>query len=218
MMSIKAVMFDLDGTLTDTIRDIANAMNRSLRLNGLPEHPVEAYKLFVGNGVKVLAQRVVGDRQEMAEVVLAEYQAYYQEHTQDTTCPYPGVPEMLDAMIRKGLRLCVLSNKPDADTKGVVAHFFPNIAFEIVQGQKAGVPVKPDPTAATSIAERMGLKPEEFLYLGDSGVDMQTAVNTGMHPLGVLWGFRQEEELRACGAAWVAANTDEVMTIVDSLM
>ena len=156
-MHIKAAVFDLDGTLTNTLNDIATAMNRSLRLHGLPEFSVDEYRYLVGDGAKKLAQRAVRNRQELAESVRREYQAYYQEHTLDTTRPYPGIPELLQALTERGIQVCVLSNKPHADTCGVVRHFFPEIPFAQIRGQVEGVPVKPDPTGALLIARTLGL-------------------------------------------------------------
>ena len=120
---IKAILFDLDGTLTNTLRDIATAMNRALRLHGLAEFEVDDYRYLVGDGAKKLAERAVRDRPELAEAVRADYQAYYQNHTLDTTRPYDGIPELLRALCEKGVAVCVLSNKPHADTCGVVSHF-----------------------------------------------------------------------------------------------
>ena len=180
----KAVLFDLDGTLTDTLQDIADAMNRALRLHGLPEWPVDAYRYLVGNGAEVLSERCVRERQELSAAVRQTYQAYYETHNLVQTKPYEGVPEMLQALVDRGIRLAVLSNKPDADTKAVVRHFFPEIPFAVVRGQVEGVPVKPDPTGALAVADEMGLAPGDFLYLGDTAVDMECALAAGMHPVG----------------------------------
>lgn len=196
----QAVLFDLDGTLTNTLEDIAFAMNRALRLHGLPEHPVDAYRYFVGDGVKMLVRRAIGQRQEMADVVYTEYQTYYKEHNLDRTRPYDGVPQMLAALEARGVKLCVFSNKPHADTCRVVAHFFPQVRFAVVRGQVEGVPVKPDPAGALAVAAEMGIAPENFLYLGDTDVDMHCAQRAGMHPVGVTWGFRTADELRSAGA------------------
>lgn len=196
----QAVLFDLDGTLTNTLEDIAFAMNRALRIHGLPEHPVEKYRYLVGSGARVLAKRAVGEQAELVEGVLETYQAYYQEHNLDRTAPYDGVTEMLQALQARGVKLCVFSNKPHADTCRVVEHFFPGIDFAAVRGQMEGVPVKPDPAGALAMAEALGTAPADFLYLGDTDVDMICARNAGMHPVGVTWGFRDEEELRSAGA------------------
>ncbi|MBQ2953373.1 MAG: HAD family hydrolase [Clostridia bacterium] len=209
----RAVLFDLDGTLTDTLEDIATAMNRALRLHGLPEWPQEAYRYLVGNGARVLAQRCVRDWQEQAEAVRATYQAYYGDHNLVRTRPYDGVPEMLAGLQRQGLALAVLSNKPDQDTKAVVRHFFPEIPFVVVRGQVEGVPVKPDPAGALAVASQTGIEPGEWLYLGDTAVDMACARAAGMHPVGALWGFRTEKELRDSGAEHLISAPEELLRI-----
>lgn len=211
---LKAVLFDLDGTLTDTLADIAAAMNRALRLHQLPQWPVDAYRYLVGNGAKVLSERCVRDRQELAPAVRQTYQAYYEVHNLVETKPYDGVPELLAALHARGLALAVLSNKPDADTKAVVRHFFPDVPFAVVRGQVEGVPVKPDPAGALAVADRMGVGPGDFLYLGDTSVDMNCALRAGMHPVGALWGFRTEEELRESGAEFVAKNPMDVLKFI----
>ena len=207
----KAILFDLDGTLTDTLADIAAAMNRALRLHGLPEWTVDAYRYLVGDGAKVLSERSVRDRQELAPAVRQTYQAYYETHNLVISKPYHGVPEMLAALQAQGLALAVFSNKPDADTKAVVRHFFPEVPFAVVRGQVEGIPVKPDPTGALAVAEALGIAPEDFLYLGDTATDMRCAVAAGMHPIGAAWGFRTEQELWDSGAEYVAKTPMDVL-------
>lgn len=208
---IKAVLFDLDGTLTDTLQDIADAMNRSLRLHGLPEWPLSDYRYLVGDGARKLAERAVRDHTELAPSVQKEYQAYYATHNLVASRPYEGIPEMLQALQAKGVKLAVFSNKPDADTKNVVNHFFPDIKWAVVRGQTEGVPVKPDPAGALLVAQALGEPPENILYLGDTSTDMRCAVHAGMIPVGVLWGFRTEDELRESGASRVVAHPREVL-------
>lgn len=210
---IRAVLFDLDGTLTNTLQDIGDAMNRALRLHDLPEWPLDAYRYLVGDGAKKLAQRAVRDRQELALSVQKEYQAYYEKHTLVATRPYDGVPEMLKALQERQIKLAVFSNKPDADTKNVVAHFFPEINWASVRGQVEGVPVKPDPMGALLTAQAMGVQPAEVLYLGDTSTDMCCAVNAGMIPVGVLWGFREESELRQNGAVHLLSRPKDIFTL-----
>ena len=207
----RAVLFDLDGTLTYTLQDIADAMNRSLRLHDLPEWPLDAYRYLVGDGAKKLAERAVRDRQDLALSVQKEYQAYYETHTRVTSHPYEGVPEMLQALQDRGIKLAVFSNKPDADTRNVVAHYFPEIKWDVVRGQVEGVPVKPAPDGALAVAAQMGLTPADFLYLGDTATDMNCAVNAGMYPIGVLWGFRTAEELLASGAKRLLSHPMELL-------
>ena len=211
----KAVLFDLDGTLTDTLRDIADAMNRALRLHGLPEFAVEDYKYLVGNGARKLAERAVRDRLDLQPAVLRDYQAYYETHNLMATKPYEGIPELLAALAGRGLKLCVLSNKPHADTCHVVSHFFPQISFAVVRGQMEGVPVKPDPTGALAVAREIHAAPGSFLYLGDTSVDMTCARNAGMHPVGVTWGFRTAEELRSAGAELLISHPLDLLAHID---
>ena len=156
MQQIQAALFDLDGTLTNTLQDIADAMNRALLQHGLPTWTTEEYKYLVGDGVKILSQRAVRERQDLADAVRQTYQDWYGSHNQVTTRPYAGIPEMLAALKAQGIRLAVLSNKPHADTVHVVAHYFPDVVFDQVRGQQEGIPVKPDPTGALAVAQAMG--------------------------------------------------------------
>ena len=213
----QAILFDLDGTLVDTLEDICDAMNRSLRLHHLPEWDLPDYRYLVGNGAKILAQRAVRDRQDLAESVQAEYQFWYERHDMDKSHPYDGMPETLRLLAGQGVRLCVLSNKPDVDSKHVVEHFYPGIRFGIVRGQLPGVPVKPDPTAALAIAAELKLQPEDFLYVGDTAVDMTCARSAGMHPIGALWGFRTREELLESGAEALLAKPEELPGLLTNM-
>ena len=212
---IKAVLFDLDGTLTDTIQDISDAMNHALQLHDLPGWTVAEYCYLVGDGAKKLAERAVRDRQDLALSVQKAYQAYYETHNLVTSMPYDGIPEMLRAMTDRGFPLAVFSNKPDADTKNVVSYFFPDVDFKVVRGQVEGVPVKPDPMGALAVADSLGVRPEEVLYLGDTATDMRCAVNAGMQPVGVLWGFRKRDELEESGAKWIIAHPAEALALLE---
>ena len=200
LISMKAVLFDLDGTLTNTIDDIADSMNHALRLYGLPEHPVDAYKYMVGDGARKLAERAVAGRPEFFRSVYDAYMKQYANHNAVKTRAYDGTTELLENLIARNIRICVLSNKPHSDTVTVVHHYFPTIEFDAVQGQVEGVPVKPDPQGALILSEKLGIKPSDFAYLGDTSVDMRCAISAGMHPFGALWGFRTAEELLQSGA------------------
>ena len=210
-MTYRAVLFDVDGTLINSLADIGNAMNRSLAAFSLPEWPLEDYRILVGDGARKLAERAIRDRQDLLEKVLGIYQRDYSGHNTVLSAPYDGIPDLLHALLEAGLKLVVLSNKPDADTKRMMAHYFPNVPFAAVVGQKEGVPLKPDPTGAIRIAEEIGLPPASFLYLGDTSVDMVCAKRAGMLPVGVLWGFRTEKELRESGAEMLLSHPMDLL-------
>ena len=207
---MKAVLFDLDGTLTNTIDDIADSMNHALRLHNLPEHTVEEYKYMVGNGARKIAERAVGEHQEFFQSVLQAYQKQYETHNAVKTRAYDGIPELLQKLMAKGIRICVLSNKPHADTLTVVSHYFPDVRFDAVQGQIESIPIKPDPAGALMLSTKLGIKPSDFAYLGDTSVDMECAHNAGMHPFGVLWGFRKADELLNSGAEALLSTPSEL--------
>jgi phosphoglycolate phosphatase len=199
----KAVLFDLDGTLADTIEDLAGAVNRCLARRGLPEHGTELYKQMVGDGFRNLVARALPEElrsDEYIETARAEAAADYERRCLEATAPYPGVPELLAALAARGVACAVVSNKPDELTKKVVAGLFPSVRFALVRGETPEFPRKPDPASALDACARLGAQPGETLYLGDSGVDMRTAKAAGFIALGATWGFRSIEELRAAGA------------------
>ena len=212
---IKAVLFDLDGTLTNTLPDIAGAMNRSLRHFGLPEWNVDDYRHLVGNGAVKLAERAVRERQELMPAVLDLYMRDYRDHSVVETAPYPGIPELLLQLRDQGVSLCVYSNKPDPDTQFIVRHYFPDTVFAVIQGSRPGLPLKPDPAVPLSIAAELGLSPAEFAYLGDSGVDKRCAASAGMRPFGVLWGFRDAAELTAGGAEALLTGPSDLLDFLN---
>lgn len=202
-MSYRAVLFDLDGTLLDTLEDLADSTNAALAQLGCPPHPLDAYRHFVGDGVVNLLTRTLPEaRRDPATVARAVelMRAIYAEHWADKTRPYPGIPELLDALAARGVKMAVLSNKPDDTTKLCVARFLPRWSFQAVVGQSPAVPPKPDLAGVRSIVATLAIRPEHFLYLGDTNTDMETANAAGMFPVGALWGFRPAEELRAAGA------------------
>lgn len=211
-----ALLSDLDGTLLDTLDDIASSMNAVLERNGFPSHPVESYKRFVGGGVGDLARRVLpGGKGEGAllKKLSSELRTEYARRWHDRTRLYPGIERMLDGLRARGIRMAVLSNKPDDFTKLICEHFLGPWEFEIIMGASDAFPKKPDPSAALSIARDMGMEPGGFVYLGDSGTDMQTAVSSGMHPAGALWGFRDADELRAGGAKVLLQRPEELLEL-----
>ena len=216
-MRYKAILFDLDGTLLDTLEDLATAANRALGTLGLPAHPTDAYRVFVGDGLRTLAERILpGDERSAAQVdaLVAAFEREYSRTWNERTAPYAGVPEMLDRLTGGGYRLSVLSNKPDAFTRLCVEQLLPHWTFAPLYGQRPGVPKKPDPAAALAIAAELGLDPAEVLYLGDTATDMHTARAAGMVAVGVLWGFRTADELRAAGARHLITHPGELAPLL----
>ena len=210
-------IFDLDGTLLDTVADLANATNQALQQCGYPTHPVEAYYQFVGNGINKLFARALPAEYSTEENVLrirALFVPYYNEHNADCSRPYPGVVELLRALQDDGVQLAVASNKYHEATLKLVRHFFPDIRFAAIYGQREGVPIKPAPDIVHDILRDTGIAKEKTLYIGDSGVDMQTASNAGVESVGVTWGFRSEEELREHGAVHIVHAAGEIMGLV----
>lgn len=215
LIPFRAAIFDLDGTLVDTLNDIAVSMNAVLASRGLPVHDAAAYRLFVGDGMETLARRVLpaglaGDPALVA-ACLADMRREYRRRCYDTSRPYPGIPEMLAALAAKGTRLAVLSNKPQDFTAEMVARYFSDVPFFSVRGLREDTPRKPDPAGALLIAREAVLPPEDFFYLGDTATDMETALAAGMFPAGAAWGFRGERELIENGAAAVLHHPGEVV-------
>lgn len=211
-MHLPAAIFDLDGTLLDSLHDIGAAMNHALATHGLPVHPLADYRRFVGEGVRVLVSRAVPAGHEALHApVLAAYKAFYAEHQLDHTRPYPGMRELLARLQGEGVKLAVLSNKPDADTKRLVEALLPDVRFGAVYGERAGVPRKPDPTSALGVAAELEVGPGDCAFIGDTAVDMDTARAAGMYGVGVTWGFRDVEELQAHGARVLARTADELL-------
>jgi phosphoglycolate phosphatase len=202
-MNFKAILFDLDGTLLNTIEDLTDSMNQVLSRFGFSGHDQEAYKYFVGDGVESLIRRALpADRvdEKMVAQCAAAMREEYGRRWDKKTRPYPGIPELLDTLCQRGISMAILSNKVQDFTEICVSRLLSKWSFRIILGARPTVPKKPDPTAALEIAESMDLTPSQFLYLGDTSTDMQTAVAAGMFPLGALWGFRTARELMAHGA------------------
>ncbi len=202
-MIYRAVLFDLDGTLLNTLRDLADSTNFVLAQAGIPQHEAEAYRYFVGSGRRVLASRALPEElrdEQTVDKIASQIEEVYSQRWAEHTLPYPGIPDLLDALTDLGIRMAVLSNKPQRPAELMVSRLLPRWHFDIVEGERQGVPLKPDPFAALEIARRMKMEPAEVLYLGDSATDMRTAVAANMYPVGALWGFRTAQELMTGGA------------------
>ena len=214
-MKYTHVIFDLDGTLLNTIDDLTDAGNHVCAARGWPVHTADQFKLMVGNGIPKLVERFSppGTDKETLAAALAEFSAYYAAHSEDRTAPYPGVPEILAALKEAGVRLAVLSNKADAIAGPLVERYFPGV-FEAVQGALPGVPAKPNPTLLRKLMARLGASPESTLFVGDSNVDVKTGKNGGLRVCGVLWGFRDRAELESAGADRFASTAEELRQII----
>ena len=202
-MKYKAVFFDLDGTLLDTLADIANSMNGVLAKAGYPTHPVDAYKYFIGEGLEALVRKTLPKEDATPANIakhFAEMKDVYHDHWKDTSRPYEGIVELLGELKKMNLPVCVLSNKAHEFTSIMIQELIPDYKFAIVNGSFPDKPKKPDPTLALSMVEKLGVKPEEVFYIGDTDTDMQTANNAGFYAVGALWGFRLEDELVSNGA------------------
>lgn len=217
-MSIKAVIFDLDGTLLDTIADLADASNATLRKYNFPEHDERAYNYFVGDGLRTLMERAVpaGTSVEMVDACCATFNEIYDGLWHNKTQPYNGIQDMLNVLSKHGVCPAILSNKPHLFTKACVGHFFPEGLFALVFGQRDEVAKKPDPAGALEIAEKLGVQRDECVYVGDTSVDMRTGKGAGMFTIGVSWGFRPVEELREHGADLIVSKPAEIVDYVVS--
>ena len=214
MKTTELVIFDLDGTLLDTIGDLAVACNAMLALRGLPQHSYEEYFGFVGNGIMRLVERALPEPLRTPENVAlarADFVRYYTEHIDIRTKPYAGISELLSELVRRDVRIAVASNKFQTGTEKLVRLFFPEIPFAAVLGQRPGVPLKPDPAIVEEILAATGASRERVLYVGDSGIDMLAAAAAGVRSVGVAWGFRTREELAEAGAGRIVDRAEEIL-------
>ena len=210
------VIFDLDGTLLNTIDDLADAGNWVCRNHGWPTHTVEEYKRYVGSGMARLAVRFSPEEwhtEEGVQKILDEFLPYYAAHKEDKTAPYPGVPELLEHLRAAGVSIAVLSNKAHALAVPVIEGYFPQ-KFQYIRGGVEGLPLKPDPALLLKLMENMGATQENTLFVGDSDVDIRTAKHAGVTSCGVLWGFRGREELEREGADLLASSAKELETLI----
>jgi len=217
-MPVRAVLFDLDGTLLDTLADIAAALNSVLTGMGLPPHSCQDVSRFVGEGVTRLVWRSLpeGCREpERVEEAVARMRVVYGERLCVETRPYDGIPDLLDELQARAIPAAILSNKPHALTVRLVREALGRWNFAVVRGENPPVPRKPDPTSARSIATRLDVESADILYVGDTPTDVQTARAAGMHPVGVAWGFRRAEVLREAGAAVVLSHPLDLLPLLD---
>jgi phosphoglycolate phosphatase len=215
-MRLRAIFFDLDGTLLDTLGDIAAACNHAMRTLGQPSHPPDDYRLMVGEGADVLVRRALpADRQHLADEALRRFKEYYVAHAVEFTQPYAGIAELLDGLVQRHIALAVVTNKPQINAQIVVDRLLDRWPWFAIAGERQDVPKKPDPTSTLRIASRLGIAPGECGFLGDSHIDMRTAQAAGMLPIGAAWGFRGSEELDAAGAKWMLRRPTDLLPLLD---
>ncbi|MEG2573594.1 MAG: HAD family hydrolase [Bacteroides sp.] len=213
----KLIIFDLDGTLLNTIADLAHSTNYALKQVGFAQHEVNSYKFFVGNGINKLFERALPEDERTETNILnvrKHFLPYYDEHNTDCSAPYPGIVELLTKLQTEGMMIAVASNKYQRATLKLITHYFPDIRFTAILGQREGVPVKPDPSIVHDILCLANVEPEEVIYVGDSGVDMQTAKNAGVTSIGVTWGFRPRTELSAFCPDYIVDTTTEIDDLI----
>ena len=208
-------IFDLDGTLLDTLHDLASSVNYALQNHDMPTHSVDAIRGFVGNGVRLLMERAVPDgaQNPQFEATFATFRQHYMQHSLDTTCPYPGIAEMLHQLKQRGCRLAVVSNKMMAATQDLVRHFFPEIEVAIGEHEAEGIRKKPAPDTVFQALRQLGVGKEQAVYVGDSDVDLQTARNSGLPCISVLWGFRSRDFLLHHGATTFITHPAELLSL-----
>ena len=213
----KLVIFDLDGTLLDTIADLAESANYALKQLDYPTHPVDAIRTFVGNGINKLLERALPAHEQTEENIMrmrSHFVPYYDIHNADLSTPYPGIVSLLEDLQAKGILIAVASNKYQKATVKLVKQYFPNIDFVEILGQREGINVKPDPSIVFDILQKANLSKENVLYVGDSGVDMQTAINAGVDAVGVTWGFRPRAELESFRPMGLIDKAEELLGFI----
>ena len=215
----KLAIFDLDGTLLNTIEDLGYAANHALQAHGYPTHSIASYPFFVGNGVRRLIERVLPEdarTEATIDRLLITFKEYYNDHNTDYTKPYEGITELLSLLSSRGVAIAVASNKYQAATEKLISHFFPTLSFIAVEGQKEGVPVKPDPSIVFEILAKAKTPKADTIYIGDSGVDMETARRACVDSVGVTWGFRPEKELVENHADTIVNSPGDIAKLIFS--
>lgn len=216
---MKLIVFDLDGTLLNSLEDLADSANWVLEQHGFPTHPVDAYRYFVGDGVRKLIERILPETERSTDCIeqcRQEFVAYYDIHKEDKTTAYPGIAELLKSLKYKGLKIAVATNKVHLAVEPLMRKYFPEIHFDAVFGQREGIPVKPAPQIMYDILKATGCEPSETLHVGDTATDMQLAHNAGVTPVGVLWGYRPLEELQEAGAKFIIEKPQELLGLAVS--
>tara|TARA_R110002110_G_scaffold230492_3_gene446283 strand:- start:260 stop:922 length:663 start_codon:yes stop_codon:yes gene_type:complete len=214
---IKAVLFDLDGTLLNTLESLAGCFNRVLEAEGYPTHPVSAYRQFIGDGARKCVERCLPAPERTPEVItriLDRQQADYAKSWQQDVSLYPGMQSLLTSLRERGVPMAVLSNKDHQFVVDCVGYFFPAGTFSVVQGFDHDIPHKPDPAGARQLTRLLGEAPEHCTLIGDTAVDVQTAKNAGLTSIGVLWGFRDEQELASAGADYIVHKPEQLLDIL----
>lgn len=214
-MKYKAVIFDMDGTILNTLEDLKNATNYSLRQFGMPERSLEEVRMFVGNGIRKLVERAVpaGTPKEKIDHVLDVFLEYYEIHSADNTSPYPGILELVEKLKKAGIKTAVSTNKADVPAQELGREYFNGI-FDLIVGQQDGLKVKPAPDSVNKILSILDIQKKDAIYIGDSDVDVQTAKNSGLDFIGVSWGFRGREFLEKNGAKNIVDNANEILDLV----
>lgn len=214
---VKLAIFDLDGTLLNTIGDLAASCDAVLWQNGLPQHTTDEYRQMVGRGILRLVEAAIPEYlrlPEYVEKVRQDFVAYYTNHIDLHTHPYEGIPQLIESLAERGVKIAVASNKFQAGTEKLIHSFFPDVEFVAVLGQREGIPLKPDPQIDREIIAAAGVEPSETMHIGDSGVDMQTAKAAGVRAVGVTWGFRSREELEEGGADAIVNSPEQILELL----
>ena len=215
-MKFEAVFFDLDGTLANSLNDLAIGVNYVLEQKGYPTHPVEAFKIFAGDGILKMVERATPAEYRSSENVLElknAFMDYYSVHYADNTVAYDGLVELVSALKAKGMKLAVVTNKAQDMAEKLVNKLYGD-SFDYILGLREGIPAKPDPTGIFMAMDELGVKPEKCAFVGDTGMDVAGGVNAGAYPIGVLWGFREKDELLKFGAKDFAVNAEELNAIL----